>query len=105
MVSYKWERLMSIMIKRLDGPTAGQVYLEREDVAENLIMVGSAVRATFDDTQRAVPSAVETPESSSALSDMKVKTLKNMAEAQGLEVKGTGVGGRVTRTDLEKALS
>ena len=96
---------MSIMIKRLDGPTAGQVYLERDDIAENLIMVGSAVRATFDDTQRAVPSAVETPESSSALSDMKVKTLKNMAEAQGVEVEGTGGGGRVTRTDLEKALS
>ena len=96
---------MSIMIKRLDGPTAGQVYLERDDIAENQIMVGSAVRATIDDTQRAVPSAVETPESSSALSDMKVKTLKNMAEARGVEVKGTGVGGRVTRTDLEKALS
>ena len=96
---------MSIMIKRLDGPTAGQVYLERDDIAENLIMVGSAVRATFDDPQRAVPSAVETPESSSALSDMKVKTLKNMAEALGVEVNGTGVGGRVTRTALEKALS
>ena len=95
---------MSIMIKRLDGPTAGQVYLERDDIAENLIDVGSAVRAKFDDKQRAVSSAVETPESSSAFADMKVKTLKKMAEERGIEIEGTGVGGRVTRTDLEDAL-
>jgi len=95
---------MSIMIRRLDGPTKGQVYLERDDIAQNLIDVGSAVRASHSDLQRAVGAPVETPEGSSALSTMKVKELRAEAERRGIKVEGTGVQGRPRKSDLLKAL-
>ena len=96
---------MSIRIKRLDGPMKGQVYLVRDDVGQNLIDVGSAVLADFDERSVATEPAVETPEKSTAYADMKVKELKAEAEERGLEIEGTGTNGRVTRADLIKALS
>ena len=38
---------MGIAIRRLDGRLKGQVVVERDDIAENLIDVGSAERVTF----------------------------------------------------------
>jgi hypothetical protein len=95
---------MSIMIRRLDGPTKGQVYLERDDIAQNLIDVGSAEMASHSDLQRAVGAPMEVPENSSALSEMKVRELKKEAKRRGVKVKGTGMQGGVTKSDLLKAL-
>ena len=92
------------MIRRLDGPTMGQVYLERNDIAENLIMVGSAVMASHDDVQRAVGVPVETPGKSPAFDKMKLWELKAETRKRGLEIEGTGSQGRTTKSDFLKAL-
>ena len=48
---------MGILIKRIDGSHAGQVYIERDDIAENLIDVGSAIRVKPKVVEREMHSA------------------------------------------------
>ena len=95
---------MSILIRRLDGPTKGHVYLERDDIAQILIDVGSAVMASCDDSQKAVGVNVETPEKPSEFTKMKLWELKAEARKQGVEIEGTGSQGRITKSDFLKAL-
>ena len=61
---------MGIAIVRLDGPTAGQVYIERDDLAEAMISTGQAERATFGEHNVSAPAAPETPESSKPVGKM-----------------------------------
>ena len=55
---------MGIAIMRLDGPTKGEVYVERDELAEAMISTGQAERATFGQHNVSSPAAPETPESS-----------------------------------------
>ena len=95
---------MSIRIRRLDGPTKGHVYLERDDLAEAMISTGQAVMAAHDDVQRAVGIAVEIPGKPSAFRKMKLWELKAEVRMRGLEIEGTGSQGRMLKSDFLKAL-
>ena len=96
---------MGIAIKRLDGPLKGQVYVERDDIAENLIDVGSAVLADFGEQNEATAPAVETPGSTKPVSRMTVSELKAELANKGINVpKGTGKDGAVLKSDLVDAL-
>ena len=53
---------MGIAIRRLDGLNQGQVYIERDDLAEAMISTGQAERATFGAHNVSSPAALETPE-------------------------------------------
>tara|TARA_Y100001951_G_C11233265_1_gene235926 strand:+ start:339 stop:632 length:294 start_codon:yes stop_codon:yes gene_type:complete len=97
---------MGIAIKRLDGPLKGQVYVERDDIAENLIDVGSAERASFGEQQVADAPAPETPESAKPIGKMTIDELKAELERRGISVEeGSGSGGGVLKKDLVDALS
>ena len=99
---------MGISIKRLDGPLAGQVYVERDDIAENLIDVGSAERATFEEYTVTAQPVVETPgrpASGKPLSKMSRAELEAEAVRRNISiVAGTGTNGAVLKRDIIAAL-
>jgi len=98
---------MGIAIRRLDGPYKGQVIVERDDVAENLIDVGSAELATFGDyTVSAAPpnETSETP-SSKPVDKMTRAELEAECSSRGISVtSGSGTNGAVLKRDLVAAL-
>ena len=102
---------MGIAIVRLDGPTAGQVYIERDDLAEAMISTGQAERATFGAHNVSSPAAPETPEtpetleSSKPVSKMTRTELEAEVERRGVSVSGTGKNGAVLKGDLVDAFS
>ena len=96
---------MGIAIVRLDGPTAGQVYVERDDLAEAMISTGQAERATFGQHNISSPAAPETPESTKAVGKMTRAELEAEAKRRGVSVSGSGKGGAVLKRDLVDALS
>jgi len=96
---------MGIAIKRLDGPHVGQIYVERDDLAQNLIDVGSAVLANFDEQTEATAPAAETPGSTKPVSRMTVDELKAELTSRGISVEqGSGKDGAVLKSDLADAL-
>ena len=100
---------MGIVIKRIDGPQKGQVYVERDDIAQNLIDVGSAIEVSPELLERAMAQPVETPEivglNTDALKKSTVTELRAEAKRRKVKVKGTGNNKKVTKADLVKALS
>ena len=96
---------MGIAIVRLDGPTKGQVYVERDDLAEAMISTGQAERATFGQHNVSSPAAPETPESSKPVGKMTRTELEAEAERRGVSVSGSGKNGSVLKGDLVDALS
>jgi hypothetical protein len=96
---------MGIAIVRLDGPTAGQVYVERDDLAEAMLATGQAERATFGQVNVAVPPPVETPESAKPVGKMSRAELVAEVERRGVSVSGSGKNGSVLKGDLVDALS
>jgi len=96
---------MGIAIVRLDGPTAGQVYVERDDLAEAMISTGQAERATFGQHNISSPAAPETPESSKPVGKMTRAELEDEVKRRRLSVRGSGKGGGVLKRDLVNALS
>tara|TARA_R110000824_G_scaffold18676_5_gene73597 strand:- start:11033 stop:11332 length:300 start_codon:yes stop_codon:yes gene_type:complete len=97
--------IMGTAIKRLDGPLKGQIYVERDDLAENLIDVGSAVLAGFDEQNEATAPAVETPGSSKPISRMTIGDLRAELTSRGISIpKGSGKDGAVLKSDLVDAL-
>jgi len=96
---------MGIAIVRLDGPTAGQVYVERDDLAEAMISTGQAERATFGEHNVSAPASPETPESSKPVGKMSRAELEVEAERRGVSVSGSGKNGAVLKRDLVNALS
>jgi len=96
---------MGIAIVRLDGPTAGQVYVERDDLAEAMISTGQAERATFGEHNVSAPAAPETPESSKPVGKMSRAELVAEVERRGVSVSGSGKGGAVLKRDLVDALT
>ena len=96
---------MGIAIMRLDGPTKGQVYIERDDLAEAMISTGQAERATFGQHNVSSPAAPETPESSKPVGKMTRTELEAEAERRGVSVSGSGKNGSVLKGDLVDALS
>jgi hypothetical protein len=96
---------MGIAIVRLDGPTAGQVYIERDDLAEAMISTGQAERATFGEHNVSAPAAPETPESGKPISGMSRAELEAEAERRGVSVSGSGKSGAVLKRDLVDALT
>jgi len=96
---------MGIAISRLDGPQAGQVYVERDDLAEAMISTGQAERATFGQHNISSPAAPETPESSKPVGKMTRAELDAEVERRGVTVSGSGKGGGVLKRDLIAALS
>jgi len=96
---------MGIAIVRLDGPTAGQVYVERDDLAEAMISTGQAERATFGEHNVSSPAAPETPESSKPVGKLTLAELKAEAKRRGVAVSGSGKGGSILKRDLVDALT
>ena len=97
---------MGIRIRILDGKTKGQVYIERDDLAEALIDTGQAERATFDDYTKATAPPAEKPGGNTALIRMTLKELRAEAVRRGIDVTaGTGSGGTVLKRDFVRALS
>jgi len=96
---------MGIAIIRLDGPTKGQVYVERDDLAEAMLSTGQAERATFGQHNVSSPAAPETPESSKPVGKMTRTELEVEAERRGVSVSGSGKNGSVLKRDLVDALS
>ena len=95
---------MGIAIIRLDGPIAGQVYIERDDLAEAMISTGQAERATFGHHNISSPAAPETPESSKPIGKMTKTELAAEAQKRGLTVSGSGKDGAVLKSDFVDAL-
>ena len=97
---------MGIAIIGLDGPTKGQVYVERDDLAEAMISTGQAERATFGQHNVSAPAAPETPESSKPVGfKMSRAELEAEVERRGVSVTGSGKNGAVLKRDLVNALS
>ena len=96
---------MGIAIVRLDGPNPGQVYIERDDLAEAMISTGQAERATFGAHNVSAPAAPETPESGKPVGKMSRAELEAEAERRGVSVSGSGKGGAVLKRDLVDALT
>jgi len=96
---------MGIAIVRLDGATKGQVYVERDDLAEAMISTGQAERATFGQHNVSSPAAPETPESSKPVGKMSRAELVAEVERRGVSVSGSGKNGSVLKGDLVDALS
>ena len=96
---------MGIAIVRLDGPTAGQVYIERDDLAEAMISTGQAERATFGEHNVSAPAAPETPESSKPVGRLTRAELEAEVERRGVSVSGSGKSGAVLKRDLVDALT
>lgn len=96
---------MGIAIRRLDGPLRGQVYVERDDLAEALISTGQAERATFGEHNVSSPAAPETPEKSKPIGKRTRAELEAEAKRRGVAVSGSGKGGAVLKRDLVDALS
>ena len=96
---------MGIAIVRLDGPTAGQVYIERDDLAEAMISTGQAERATFGAHNVSAPAEPETPESSEPVGEMTRAELEAEVERRGISVSGSGKGGAILKRDLVDALT
>ena len=96
---------MGIAIVRLDGPTAGQVYIERDDLAEAMISTGQAERATFGEHNVSAPAPPETPESSKPVGKMSRAELEAEAERRGVVVSGSGKSGAILKRDLVDALT
>ena len=96
---------MGIAIRRLDGPLKGQVYVERDDLAEALLSTGQAERAAFGEHNVSSPAAPETPESSKPVGKMSRAELEAEVERRGVSVSGSGKGGAVLKRDLVNALS
>jgi len=96
---------MGIAIVRLDGPTAGQVYIERDDLAEAMIATGQAERATFGEHNVSAPAAPETPESSKPVGRLTRAELEAEVERRGVSVSGSGKSGAVLKRDLVDALT
>ena len=99
---------MGIAIVRLDGPTAGQVYIERDDLAEAMLATGQAERATFGAHNVSVPAepeTPETPESSEPVGEMTRAELEAEVERRGISVSGSGKGGAILKRDLVDALT
>ena len=98
---------MGIAIRRLDGIHKDLVYIERDDLAEAMISTGQAELATFGEHNVSSPApAVETPESSKAISDMSIAELKAELKRRGLSNPlGSGSGGKVIKRDLVNALT
>ena len=93
---------MGIAIRRLDGPSKGQVYVERDDLAEAMLATGQAERATFGQVNVAVPPPVETPELAKKMSRAELEV---EVERRGVSVSGSGKDGAVLKRDLIDALS
>ena len=98
---------MGIAIRRLDGPYKGQVIVERDDIAENLIDVGSAELATFGEYSVSAAPPIETAEAPAA------KAIGSMTRAEreeeclrrGVSVtSGSGSQGAILKSDLIAAL-
>tara|TARA_R110000765_G_scaffold277926_2_gene375781 strand:- start:444 stop:737 length:294 start_codon:yes stop_codon:yes gene_type:complete len=97
---------MGIRIRILGGKSKGQVYIERDDLAEALIDTGQAERATFDDYSKATAPAAQTPGGNPPLSRMTLKELRAEAVRRGIDLTaGTGSGGAVLKADFVRALS
>ena len=96
---------MGIAIVRLDGPTAGQVYIERDDLAEAMIATGQAERATFGEHNVSAPASPETPESSKPVGKMSRAELEAEVERRDVSVSGSGKGGAILKRDLVDALT
>jgi hypothetical protein len=96
---------MGIAIRRLDGLNQGQVYIERDDLAEAMISTGQAERATFGEHNVSSPAALETPESSKPVGKMTRTELEAEVERRGVAVSGSGKNGAVLKGDLVDALS
>jgi len=96
---------MGIAIVRLDGPIAGQVYIERDDLAEAMISTGQAERATFGAHNVSTPAAPETPGSGKSVASMSRAELEEEAERRGVSVSGSGRSGAVLKRDLVDALT
>ena len=97
---------MGIAIRRLDGSLEGQVYVERDDLAEAMISTGQAERATFGEHEVAGAPAMETPESAKPVAKMSRAELEAELERRGIELEsGSGKNGRILKSDLVDALS
>ena len=97
---------MGIAILRLDGPNKGQVYIERDDLAEAMISTGQAERATFGQHNVSSPAAPETPESSKPVSKMTRVELEAELARRGIEIPpGSGTKGAVRKSYLVNALN
>lgn len=97
---------MGIAIKRLDGPLEGQVYVERDDLAEAMISTGQAERATFGDMNVSAPASPETPEAGKPVKDMSRQELDAEMERRGIVLEsGSGTKGAILKRDLVDALS
>ena len=100
---------MGIVIKRIDGPQKGQVYFERDDIAQNLIDVGSAIQVSPELLERAMAQPVETPEivglDTNAIKKATIAELRNECERRKAKVVGTGHNGKALKADLIEALS
>ena len=96
---------MLVAIRRLDGRYRGQVIMVRDDLAQNLVDVGSAVYVKDHpghETAQAPP--LETAEHQPINARMTRPELERSAKDRGVTVKGTGLRGRVTKPDLLAAL-
>ena len=98
---------MGIAIRRLDGRLKGQVVVERDDIAENLIDVGSAERVTFSEYSVSATPPVETAEEpSKPVEKMSRAELEAECARRGVEVtSGTDTDGAVLKKDLRAALA
>ena len=100
---------MGLVIKRIDGPQKGQVYVERDDIAQNLIDVGSAIQVSPELLERAIAQPVETPEivglDTDAIKKATMTELRNECKRRKAKVVATGNNGKVLKADLVKALS
>jgi pyruvate/2-oxoglutarate dehydrogenase complex dihydrolipoamide acyltransferase (E2) component len=97
---------MAIAIRRLDGRFRGHTIMERDDLAQNLVDVGSAEYVKdFPGHETAAAPPVETAEHKPISARMTRSQLQDMAEERGVKVSGTGRGGAVTKADLIAALS
>ena len=88
---------------------AGQVMIERDDIAENLIDVGSAIRVESKVVERAVAPPMETPEmtdmTAGQLMKCTVPELRDELKRRGITLdEGSGHNGKITKNDLVDAL-
>jgi hypothetical protein len=91
------ERLKEIGAALDPKEAAEQTRRQAADEAEALRAQAAALEAQAD--------AAENPPGAENLSSMSKTDLQARADAEGLEVEGTGKDGAVTKADLESALS
>ena len=96
---------MLVAIRRLDGRSRGLVSMVRDDLAQNLVDVGSAVYVKdYPGFETAQAPPLETAEQKPVGVRMTRKELERVAKERGVSVVGTGRGGKATKSDLLAAL-